>query len=395
MCIFKFCFMWVVLVTCALLFQVLSCAKDVKVKKIDFICEECEKASDSNAAGKEDLGESISKDIQNPIIIEYESLKNELNVRTYEEMFEKALNFYSKGDIELAGKIFDVLAKNSPNQNYKEIALFNLAISLERMGNDVQAEKIYSELRKSNIYEIKADSYLRLARIKVSRGEEFSFEDGIIVDRERGSFVKALELLRETEGILSEVVTFTVPVGVKFSSRLVAIKREISELKASQKIPEVQSMLSLCQGNIKFIEAALVPNYPPKEVEKKAKLLIEAQKEYFSVVRSGEIWWVTAGVFKLGETYRYLFENLVYSQPPPELKTDEERAIYREELMKELRRALKWAKDIYEKNINFAERLKFKNIWVSKSEQELKKIKEYILQIEQLLSVNEDTEKAN
>jgi tetratricopeptide (TPR) repeat protein len=385
-----------------------GCAKKrpkIYEKKIDFLCSECEikegeggdKAEKGYVEERTERSQEMQNYQKNPVIFEYEALKDSLNVRTYEEMFDKAFVFYSQGNIEIAARIFEVLANNSPNEEYREISLFNLAMSLERLGKDDEAEKIYSELLKSSNYEIRSDSLLRLSRIKISRGENFEIDINSFLDEKRKLFAYALSLFQKTENIINSLIKREIDlvnlenhqqIEVQNLSSVKAdvkkIEKEVKSINQIKISDEAKTIVSISEANLNFIFAILEKNYPIDAVKRKVKHILEAQKKYMDVVRNGEPWWITAAVFKLGETYRYLFEDLAISPPPPELKDEEEIKIYRQELLKELEKALKYASQIYEKNINFAERVKLKTVWIKRSSAELEKVKSYIEKIKEI-----------
>ncbi|GEM_PF-995552 len=414
-----------------LLLSFSACMKtSPKVKKVEATCPECQyendnikdknakspqaeqKNSELNQENSPQQEKTFSFEIdiaklfesrslgKSPVIFEYERLKDVLNVKTYEEMFDKALFFYSTGDIELASQIFYALASNSPNQEYKEIALFNLAMSLERLGEDEKAEMIYSQIATSQQYEISSDALLRLARIKISRGEKIKLNQEYFKDEKRKEFSILLNTFQETEQILLELlpkenIEFdfnSVPKYDKIRAKknywyekIKPVEKTIKDMEKFRHYEEMKSVYYLCRGNLAFIKGILEDNYPLVSLKNKVNFILSAQKDYMDVVKRGEPWWVTAAVFKLGETYRYVFEDLATSQDPKELKSDEEKKIYRQELIKELQKALKYAAYIYERNITFAGRIKFKTLWIKRSQEGLETVRKYTEKIQEIL----------
>ncbi len=394
------------IISLSLIFLFLGCAKKqpkIYEKKVDFLCSECKikegevKAEKSYIEERQERSEDLRNYQKNPVIFEYETLKDSLNARTYEEMFDKAFIFYSQGNIEIAARIFEVLANNSPNEEYREISLFNLAMSLERLGKDDEAEKVYSDLLKSSNYDIRSDSLLRLSRIKISRGEKFELDINSFIDEKRRMFAYALSLFQKTESIINSLIKREIDFAnlenhskiqeqdlSSVKTEVKKIENEIKSINQRKISDEAKTIVSISEANLNFIFAILEKNYPIDAIRRKVKHILEAQKKYMEVVRGGEPWWITAAVFKLGETYRYLFEDLAISPPPPELETEEEIKVYRQELLKELEKALKYASQIYEKNINFAERVKLKTFWVKRSSEELEKVRSYIEKIKEI-----------
>lgn len=373
-----------------------ACAK--KVEKIDAICPECGKPE------KIEIKETQKAPEKPPIIFEYDALKEELNVRTYEELFDRAMQFYYKGDIETAEKIFKVLAENSPNKYYREIALFNMAISTERLGNEEKALEIYEELSKSEDISIREDAILRAVRIKIAKGEGININPEFFSEEKKKRFALTLLILDRTEKILKNFLnSATFSLSITGSEQTPENRDEIRETleELSENLSKIEkgiylseedetkAVFHLCRGNIYFIKAVLTPNKDTESVKKKVKYLLDAQREYFSAVKTRLPWWMTAGVFKIGETYRYLFENIANSPVPSELKTEEEIKMYRVELVKELKKALDLAQNIYEKNIKFSQRAKLRTVWVTKSEEEMQKIQKYIELVQRFVDKSE------
>lgn len=399
-----------------ILLLLFSCTKNIKtVDKIDFLCDECSKSNETPSVKKEqakenDLSEEISKAPERkPLIFEYDYIKEELNVRTYEEVFDKAMQFYSNGDIETSAKIFKVLVENAPNQQYKEISMFNFAMSIERLGKENEALEIYEMLTKSNDYEIKEDAILRAARIKLAQGKEIRINLQDFSDDRKKRFAKAILFLDRTEKILSELLSKQKSLSIISSEEITQDNHiEAEKLKDIKKIvegihsdidnmlinpseeDETKTIIYLCRGNIYFIEAVLLPNTSAETVKEKVRKLINAQREYFSAVKGKQPWWMTAGVFKIGETYRYLFEDITSSPIPKEIKIEQEKQIYKTELLKEIKRALDLARDIYEKNINFSQKAKMKTVWITKSEEGIEKIKYYMELVQKFIEEAEE-----
>lgn len=404
---------------------IVGCAKRTRsINKIDFLCDQCieykeeaeevrTESSDEHSVSKTTKYEKEQTDhgtIKSPIIFEYEVLKEELNVKTYEDMFNKAMQLYSSGEIETSSKIFKVLADNAPNNYYKEVAMFNLAIGIERLGYEKEALEIYEELTKSDEKEIREDAILRSARIKLAQGSEIDIEPSSFSEGSRRRFAQTLLLLDSTEKMLTEILGKTPALDIISDSVASNIdqktydhmKKNVEKLLSDinkmfftinpKDESEIKTILYLCRGNIYFMEAALTPNTDNESIKKKVRHLIDAQREYFYAVKEKHPWWMTAGVFKIGETYRYLFENITSSPIPKELKTEEEKQLYKSELLKEFRRALDLAHDVYEKNINFSKRIKLRTVWITRSEEEIKKIKHYAELVQKFIEEVDKTE---
>ena len=65
-----------------------------------------------------------------------------------------------------------------------------------------------------------------------------------------------------------------------------------------------------------------------ESLERKAKWLLDAQKGYLQVIRTGHAYWATAAGYKIGALYERLYDEIIKVPSPPGI-TEEEKIIYR------------------------------------------------------------------
>ena len=110
-----------------------------------------------------------------------------------------------------------------------------------------------------------------------------------------------------------------------------------------------------------------------KSLEVKASWLIDAQNGYLRVIRVGNRYWATAAGYKIGAMYESLHRHLT-SVPVPQELTEEEGAVYQEEVRKKLAVLLRKSVRVFKKVCGVAKRLNLSNQWVRSSEDSLARL---------------------
>lgn len=289
---------------------------------------------------------------KHPIFLEIE--KGEFEIKTFREKFEEGIELYIKGEVEDAKETFKLLAKNAPSERLKTLSLYNLASCYERMGDDKKALEIFERLSEEGYH----DATLRIARIRLAEGRKPP---------------SALEELAKGEGETSLIAKALVGLFRVLSKDPSGI--EIAEEVLSKSGDSESRAITLITKGIHLMnESSKISPESEEKIERKAELLLSAQKSFFDAIRTGEAWWATVALFKLGETYSNFYRELISYSPPDEL-TEEEKEVYNEELAILLRPAIEKAIYVHERNISFARMLGIENKWVEMAERELKRLK--------------------
>jgi tetratricopeptide (TPR) repeat protein len=108
-------------------------------------------------------------------------------------------------------------------------------------------------------------------------------------------------------------------------------------------------------------------------LERKAKWLLDAQKGYLQVIRTGHAYWATAAGYKIGALYERLYEEIVEVPSPPGI-TEEEKEIYRGELIKKVSVLLRKSLTAFRKVCKVAKRIQVENEWVAKSQASMERL---------------------
>lgn len=107
-----------------------------------------------------------------------------------------------------------------------------------------------------------------------------------------------------------------------------------------------------------------------KDLEAKAKQLLEARRRYIDAVRYGNPRIASMSAFQIGALFQEFYDAVMAVPPPQEIGAEsqgEVRSVYRDELRAKLRIVLEKALRGHEHNIELFERLGVETEWVTKS----------------------------
>jgi TolA-binding protein len=110
-----------------------------------------------------------------------------------------------------------------------------------------------------------------------------------------------------------------------------------------------------------------------KRLQQKSELLRKASEIYGDVVDYRVAEWVTAALFKIGESYEHFAESLRDAPVPPNLNADEEQA-YRDQLAQFIVPIEERALEAYENGYHKALELRVFNTWTEKQRQALTRL---------------------
>jgi tetratricopeptide (TPR) repeat protein len=103
-----------------------------------------------------------------------------------------------------------------------------------------------------------------------------------------------------------------------------------------------------------------------KDLDEKARLLLQAQRGYIETIKFGNPAWASAAGFQVGSLYEELYDAFMRAPVPPNLQ-GEARDVYLEELHKKIRvlleKSMRWQRE----NLLMIERLGVNTDWAEKS----------------------------
>jgi tetratricopeptide (TPR) repeat protein len=113
-------------------------------------------------------------------------------------------------------------------------------------------------------------------------------------------------------------------------------------------------------------------------LEQKAEFLLSAQGHYLRCIRRGDGEWATAAGYRIGEMYEELHDQMV-SAPLPRGLTEDQRALYQDELRGKVKNLVSKAIRMYEETLDVAQRTGAANDYVQKTEQALERMRKLLL----------------
>lgn len=109
-------------------------------------------------------------------------------------------------------------------------------------------------------------------------------------------------------------------------------------------------------------------------LELKAYYYLKSQEAYLEMLNYGDRNSATMGLFLLGELYQDIYNNLLSTEIPPDIKGLKLEKDYTKKLKESLSPIAKKAKTTYNKNVELAEKYRFTNEWIEKSKIALKSL---------------------
>lgn len=115
-----------------------------------------------------------------------------------------------------------------------------------------------------------------------------------------------------------------------------------------------------------------------EDLEYKSELLLSAQGHYLRAIRIGNGYWATASGQRIGGLYENMYDHMMHAPAPNELAASEQ-AVYRSELRKKIRVLITKAINVYERNLEAAERIGASSPFVQQTKESLQRMKDLLL----------------
>ena len=308
----------------------------------------------------------------------------ELEKLNDEELFAGGTAAYAAEDYKQAARYFGRLADFHPHSKHRNQALYNAGLSHERLDEWEQALLRFSELADAE----KGQGDALEAAFRVAEAYYYM-----------NRFADAAAVLATIAGRQD------LPVGRRMEARVqqgicehradrpeqaeALLRKALSDYEVLSEKDEVEEHLPaqahFYMGEIyrQYFEGVKLD--PSKGVDKladdlnfKSELLLSAQGHYLRAIRVGHGDWATASGAQIGAMYENLYDHMVNTPAPPELNP-EEAQVYRQELRKKIRVLLTKSINIYERTLEAAERIGSQNVFVDRTRESLRKVRELLL----------------
>jgi len=124
-----------------------------------------------------------------------------------------------------------------------------------------------------------------------------------------------------------------------------------------------------------------IEDHISKQLEEKCQRLLRAQYAFLKVIRTGHVGWASAAGYKVGTLYEELHDQMVNLPIPKEL-TQDQAEMYKREVRKKVAILIRKAIKVYESTVNMARRTGAENVWVTRTEESLRRMQELIREAE-------------
>jgi len=117
------------------------------------------------------------------------------------------------------------------------------------------------------------------------------------------------------------------------------------------------------------------------DLDEKARLLLQSQRQYIDTMRLGNAEWAAASGFQVGALYEELYDAFIHAPVPAELmsaQAAEKREVYYGELRKKIRVLLEKSVHWYDENLRMMERLGVQGEWRDKSKLAYNKLQQLL-----------------
>jgi tetratricopeptide (TPR) repeat protein len=313
-----------------------------------------------------------------------------------EKMYDAPRLFHLAGEAErrkesaLAIVLYKKLIEEFDNIDYQQVSFFNLGMLHEDKEKWAQAIGYYEQVIK--LYDgmpidedqLYFDTFMRLgvcfAKLKRWWDAVYAFENLVSLDWIDEQDRMEIQL---GKGITFEGAGETTLAESAYS-RVLSLYRRLQRGLGGDKTMAAEAAFRLGEMTRKKYEAVEL-SYPiallRERLETKCGFLLTAQSRYLRSIRFGDGHTMAAAGYRLGDLYEDLYQTIVSFEPPEELSEDQI-ALYDEEVRRKVIVLLKKAIRIYEKSLKLGKRLQSSESWLIQLERALSRMKTLYLEEE-------------
>jgi TolA-binding protein len=318
-----------------------------------------------------------------PIVFEAHHSTGKVELVDAAGLFERAGAAFQEKQFAEAAALYDELVARFPDSRYATPALYNAGLSLENRSDLAGAAERYRKMiARGGATSDLLDALFRLGGVYETQKNWAAAAENYsqVLDR------KDLTNSDRAEAMARRGVA-------QFNLKdLGAAERTLRDALAFVRARETEErldtdyfvgMAAFYVGEIAHEQYRALPiRLPEKQLERdleaKARMLLQAQARYVDAMRVNNAEWATAAGFEIASLYREFYDDLVGAPVPPQLD-GEAREVYLDELKKQVRTLLQKAISVHEKNVLMAERVGVKNDWVRRSNEQMDELRKLLV----------------
>ena len=302
------------------------------------------------------------------------------------EVFKKAYESYSDRRYEKAARHYEFIIEYFEDSRYYMPSMYNLGLAYEKLERWDEAAGIYERIiREEPEGEDAKDAYFRLAQAYDNTGDHqktVELMTNVLLQDGLSNFDRVEAHLRRSNALLALEQWQEAEDGYRNAVE-VNEKASPDERLAADSHLLVQAHFGLGRayhGQVGDIRLLLPPDRMGQDLDRKGKLFMSAQHHYIEALRHHHPNWSMAAGYMIGKLYEDFYTDIFEAEIPDDL-TEEEIALYFEELRKHIRPLMERAIDVYEKNLSLSRRMgesEQKNKWVKETKQSLEHLKLFL-----------------
>ena len=299
------------------------------------------------------------------------------------ELFSRGGKLLRTGRCDEAVGNYSRLVDEFPDSDLVPLALYNSGLCYDELGRFLEAAAAYSRLIERHPQS--PDVTDALFRLASSYENIEAWDDTIAV------FDRLLEERKDLRGVerieaLARKGSAMMQVGRGSDARWV-LEEAVRIYRAGRGVSPSDSIYHYSMAQFKLAQIVhdemRAVSLPSDEalieemLEKKAQLLLDAQRLYTRVIRIGNAKWAAAAAYRIGSLYHHLWKDILFAPAPDDIE-GEARKIYFEILSDRIRVLLRKAVIQWERTLKLATRLGLDNEWIDNTNRDLAEIRKIL-----------------
>ncbi len=322
-----------------------------------------------------------------PMLIQASPDGQEASALNADEVFQKAYRAYAGRRYEEALTHYATIIKYVPDSRFFLPSLFNAGLANEKLERWEPAAAHYRTiLEKFPTRKDAKDAYFRLAHVYEELGEWQKISQlmtEVMLRPDLEHFDRMEAHVRRSSALIETGQYKEAEDGFQ---AMLQLNREAAPTQRLEETAEFIVRAEFGLGRALHLQVMNIPLVLPTEkmgedLEVKAKLFIRAQGAYIRALRVHHPQWSVASGFMIGRLYEDFYLDILSAEIPNDL-SDEQVALYFDELRKQLRPLMVRAIQVYEKNLSLAKRIPGQanktNEWAAATDVHLTRLKAYL-----------------
>lgn len=303
---------------------------------------------------------------------------------TPEQLFKRAAQAYQKSKYKKAHTFYGRLVQFHKTSEYYNPALYNLGLTLEKLAQYEQAATIFRKVQiTTQDEETRKDATFRLGAVLMGAKKWKQAEQvyRTLQLRKELSVRDRLEIwarlgvtLQEQDRVTSAMFLFRKVISLyRRQSKTEYLGNEFFTSMAHFRLGDV------FDKRFRKRKFRLKKSEMKQDLNAKASDLLTAQAHYVRTIRMRNSVWVVRALYRIGEMYAHMYNDMMHAPTPKDLTAEEVR-IYRKMLKKRIRILLTKANYAFERNVQLAQVLgMYDDGWVAKTRKRMQEIRALIV----------------